>query len=153
MASFKAASSNDGRHEGVEVGGACHASRMVIENARAWVAQLHQCAVGVGAARAPLLCVGCQATASQAPDSDWKCFGRHGWLLIAEKDLELRGPGEVLGTRQTGLAGFRIADLTRDAALLPAIHAAADALLATDPDLADRLAARWVGSSARFAGA
>ncbi len=74
-------------------------------------------------------------------------------FLIAEKDLELRGPGELLGTRQTGLASFRVADLVRDADLLPEVHRAADALLAEAPDIADRLVQRWVGGAARFAGA
>jgi ATP-dependent DNA helicase RecG len=74
-------------------------------------------------------------------------------FVIAEKDLELRGPGELLGTRQTGLAGFRIADLVRDAHLLPAVHRAAEGLLADAPELADRVVRRWVGSAARFAGA
>jgi ATP-dependent DNA helicase RecG len=74
-------------------------------------------------------------------------------FVIAEKDLELRGPGELLGTRQTGLAGFRIADLARDAGLLPAVHQAAEALLARDPGLADRVVDRWIGAAARFAGA
>jgi len=74
-------------------------------------------------------------------------------FLIAEKDLELRGPGELLGTRQTGLASFRVADLVRDAHLLPEVHAAAEALLAQAPALADRLVERWVGGAAKFAGA
>ncbi|HBD19152.1 MAG TPA: ATP-dependent DNA helicase RecG, partial [Arenimonas sp.] len=69
------------------------------------------------------------------------------------KDLELRGPGELLGTRQTGLASFRVADLARDADLLPEVHRAADALLAEAPALAERVVARWVGGAARFAGA
>ena len=67
--------------------------------------------------------------------------------------MELRGPGELLGTRQTGLAGFRIADLARDAGLLPQVHALADHLLLHSPQTADRLVARWVGSSARYAAA
>ena len=74
--------------------------------------------------------------------------------MIAEKDLELRGPGELLGTRQTGLAGFRIADLARDAGLLPQVHASwPRPLLAEIPELADRIVARWVGGAARYAGA
>ena len=63
-------------------------------------------------------------------------------FAIAEKDLQLRGPGELLGTRQTGLASFRMADLVRDADLLPRVHA-----------LADRIVARWVGGAARYASA
>ena len=74
-------------------------------------------------------------------------------FLIAEKDLQLRGPGELLGTRQTGLAAFRIADLARDAGLLPQVHALADRLLAQFPDAADRVVARWVGGAARYAAA
>jgi ATP-dependent DNA helicase RecG len=74
-------------------------------------------------------------------------------FVIAEKDLELRGPGELLGTRQTGLAAFRVADLARDAALLPKVQAAADALLQDDAARAERLIARWIGSAARYASA
>jgi ATP-dependent DNA helicase RecG len=72
---------------------------------------------------------------------------------IAEKDLALRGPGELLGTRQTGLAAFRLADLARDADLLPQVHALGDRLLAEDPAVADRIVARWVGGAARYAAA
>jgi ATP-dependent DNA helicase RecG len=74
-------------------------------------------------------------------------------FVIAEKDLELRGPGELLGTRQTGLAAFRVADLARDADLLPTVQQAADELLAANPALAERLIARWIGSAARYASA
>ena len=74
-------------------------------------------------------------------------------FVIAEKDLELRGPGELLGTRQTGLAQFRVADLARDAALLPAVQEAADEIMRTQPGLAERLISRWVGSASRYAGA
>src|SRR5690606_11821437 len=72
---------------------------------------------------------------------------------IAEMDLQLRGPGELLGTRQTGLAAFRVADLARDAGLLPRVRDLADSLLADAPDVADRIVARWVGGAARYAGA
>jgi ATP-dependent DNA helicase RecG len=72
---------------------------------------------------------------------------------IAEKDLELRGPGELLGTRQTGLVGFRIANLSRDGHELPAVADLADALLAAYPDSVQRLTDRWVGHAERYAGA
>ena len=62
-------------------------------------------------------------------------------------------PGELLGTRQTGLAAFRMADLVRDADLLPQVHALADQLLADAPKLADRIVDRWIGGAARFAAA
>ena len=71
---------------------------------------------------------------------------------IAEKDLELRGPGEVLGTRQTGMLQFRVADLARDAHLLQRIPPVADSLLRHHPEQVDRLIHRWVGDAARFAG-
>jgi ATP-dependent DNA helicase RecG len=74
-------------------------------------------------------------------------------FVIAEKDLELRGPGELLGTRQTGLATFRVADLVRDAALLPQVRELADVLLADAPGIADRLVDRWIGGAARYASA
>jgi ATP-dependent DNA helicase RecG len=70
---------------------------------------------------------------------------------IAEKDLELRGPGEVLGTRQTGQLAFRIADLARDAPLLPAVQQVGERLLARHPREAERLVARWIGAAARYA--
>ena len=71
---------------------------------------------------------------------------------IAEKDLELRGPGDVLGTRQTGLLMFRVADLARDADLLELIPDAADSLLTDHSAQADKLIRRWIGDAARFAG-
>ncbi len=74
-------------------------------------------------------------------------------FLIAEKDLELRGPGEMLGTRQTGQLQFRVADLMRDAALLPSVQRIGEELLRNHPDLAERLIARWIGGAARYAGA
>ncbi|HMT38999.1 MAG TPA: ATP-dependent DNA helicase RecG, partial [Thermomonas sp.] len=74
-------------------------------------------------------------------------------FAIAEKDLQLRGPGELLGTRQTGLASFRMADLVRDADLLPRVHVLADRLLQESPEIADRIVARWVGGAARYASA
>ena len=73
--------------------------------------------------------------------------------MIAEKDLELRGPGELLGTRQTGLAEFRLADLARDADLLPQVHALAERLLNESPAVAERIVARWIGTAVRYAGA
>ena len=69
---------------------------------------------------------------------------------IAEKDLELRGPGEVLGTRQTGMMQFRIADLVRDADLLPRVKQAA-AELEGEPVLCDTLIERWLGQGAEYA--
>ncbi|MDV0437835.1 ATP-dependent DNA helicase RecG [Xanthomonas sacchari] len=133
-----------------------NASLMIIENAeRLGLAQLHQLRgrVGRGAAasscvlmyQAPLSAMARQRLETMRQTNDG--------FVIAEKDLELRGPGELLGTRQTGLAAFRVADLARDAGLLPRVHALADRLLDEAPVLADRIVARWVGGAVRFAGA
>ena len=71
-------------------------------------------------------------------------------FVIAQRDLELRGPGELLGTRQTGLARMRVADLVRDARLLPRVHEAAALMLARYRDRIAPLAARWIGSDERY---
>lgn len=71
-------------------------------------------------------------------------------FLIAEKDLELRGPGEVLGTRQAGMPEMRVADLMRDAHLLPEIQNTAKILLAQHPDKVKLLIDRWLGKSLEY---
>ena len=71
-------------------------------------------------------------------------------FTIAERDLELRGPGELLGTRQTGLARMRVADLVRDAAMLPLVQKAAEALLERHTDRIPPLTARWIGNDDRY---
>jgi ATP-dependent DNA helicase RecG len=70
---------------------------------------------------------------------------------IARRDLELRGPGELLGTRQTGEMQFHIADLGRDADLVPRVHEAGDRLLRSHPERADPLIRRWLGDNVRYA--
>jgi ATP-dependent DNA helicase RecG len=69
---------------------------------------------------------------------------------VARRDLELRGPGELLGTRQTGLAQMRVADLLRDADLLPRVHLVAERILADWPDNAPPLVRRWVGGAEQY---
>ena len=133
-----------------------NASLMIVENAeRLGLAQLHQLRgrVGRGSAastcvllyQAPLSAMARQRLETMRQTSDG--------FVLAEKDLELRGPGELLGTRQTGLASFRVADLSRDAALLPQVRDIAEQLMRDSPELADRIIARWVGGAARYAGA
>ena len=73
-------------------------------------------------------------------------------FLVAQKDLELRGPGEVLGTRQTGELQFRVADLVRDADLAARVQAAADEMLAGYPAQAAALERRWIGDRLQYAG-
>jgi ATP-dependent DNA helicase RecG len=69
---------------------------------------------------------------------------------IARKDLELRGPGELLGTRQTGLADLRVADLIRDADLLPQVRSTAEDLLRDNEACVAPLAARWIGGAEHY---
>ena len=69
---------------------------------------------------------------------------------IARRDLELRGPGEVLGTRQTGLTHFRIADLQRDSHLLSDVRSLAAKILRNHADCIEPLINRWLGEGERF---
>jgi ATP-dependent DNA helicase RecG len=69
---------------------------------------------------------------------------------VARRDLELRGPGELLGTRQTGLAQMRVADLSRDADLLPRVQIAAETLLREHADNVAPLIRRWVGHAEQY---
>ena len=72
---------------------------------------------------------------------------------IAQRDLELRGPGEVLGTRQTGLAQFRVADLHRHRELLGPVASIGERLLDNHPERVRAIVARWVGSAVTYADA
>ena len=133
-----------------------NASLMIIENAeRLGLAQLHQLRGRVGRGSAESSCVflyqaPLSGTARQRLDVLRETSDG---FRIAEKDLELRGPGEVLGTRQTGQLVLRIADLARDAHLLPAVQRAGAVMLRDHPELVERLIARWVGHAARYADA
>jgi ATP-dependent DNA helicase RecG len=69
---------------------------------------------------------------------------------VARRDLELRGPGELLGTRQTGLMQLKVADLVRDSDLLPAVQKAAALMLEGPGANIDALLRRWVGERERF---
>ena len=71
-------------------------------------------------------------------------------FVVARRDLELRGPGEFLGTRQTGLAQMRVADLARDADLLPRVQIAAERMLADWPANVTPLVRRWVGHGEQY---
>lgn len=130
-----------------------NASLMIIENAeRLGLAQLHQLRGRVGRGAAQSSCV----LMYHGPLSE-PARARLGVLRdttdgfeIARRDLELRGPGEVLGTRQTGLLNLRIADLLRDQGLLPAIERAAERLLADYPQHAAPLIRRWLGDASRY---
>ncbi|HEX7348472.1 MAG TPA: ATP-dependent DNA helicase RecG [Rhodanobacteraceae bacterium] len=133
-----------------------NASLMVIENAeRLGLAQLHQLRGRVGRGSIASSCVLLyQPPLSGMAKQRLETLRRtNDGFAIAEMDLKLRGPGELLGTRQTGEAGFRVANIVRDASLLPAVQRVGATLLQTRPDLARRLTARWIGAAARFADA
>jgi ATP-dependent DNA helicase RecG len=130
-----------------------NASLMVIENTeRMGLAQLHQLRGRVGRGAVESTCV----LLYQAPLSP---IARERLAVlretndgfeVARRDLELRGPGELLGTRQTGLMQLRVADLVRDADLLPDVQRAAALLLAGSQANIAGLVARWVGAGEQF---
>ncbi|MDW2980301.1 MAG: ATP-dependent DNA helicase RecG [Rhodanobacter sp.] len=131
-----------------------NASLMVIENSeRLGLAQLHQLRgrVGRGAVASNCVLLYQPPLGQLARERLQVMRDTNDGFRIAEKDLELRGPGEVLGTRQTGQLSFRIADLTRDAHLLPAVQQVGEHMLAEHPQQTTRLIERWVGGAARYA--
>lgn len=125
-----------------------NASLMIIENPeRLGLAQLHQLRGRVGRGSAASHCVllyhaplspTAQARLSVLRDSN-------DGFVIAQRDLEIRGPGELLGTRQTGLASYRIADLSRDQDLIPAAQQTALVLWQQDRRGSEALIRRWLG--------
>ncbi len=132
-----------------------NASLMIIENAeRLGLAQLHQLRgrVGRGAEQSSCVLLFESGAGPLAKERLGILRQTTDGFKIAEKDLQLRGPGEVLGTRQTGMLQFRVADLARDQELLERIPPVADRILAGSPQLASRLIRRWIGDSTRFAG-
>ncbi|UUA71468.1 ATP-dependent DNA helicase RecG [Cellvibrio sp. QJXJ] len=130
-----------------------NASLMIIENPeRLGLAQLHQLRGRVGRGSAASHCVllygsplshnGRERLRVMRESSDG--------FYIAEQDLELRGPGEVLGTRQTGEMQFKIADLQRDGHLLPQVKDAALLLMSDYPQVCEQLVVRWLGNNQRY---
>ncbi|MCR9090705.1 ATP-dependent DNA helicase RecG [Algiphilus sp.] len=132
-----------------------NASIMVIENAeRLGLSQLHQLRGRVGRGHTESQCLLMyQPPLGEAARERLDVMRRtHSGFDIAEKDLALRGPGELLGRRQTGVVGLKVADPVRDADLLPEMITLAEALLANDAEQAmiHRLVARWVGDVQRY---
>ena len=130
-----------------------NASLMIIENSeRMGLSQLHQLRgrVGRGAAqshcvmlyRAPLGTLARSRIAVLRETNDG--------FVVAQRDLELRGPGEMLGTRQTGLPQYRIADLLRDAELIPGVQMAAESLGRDAPESVAAIIRRWLGDASHF---
>ena len=130
-----------------------NATVMVIENAeRMGLAQLHQLRGRVGRGAHESTCVLLyRAPLGPLARARLSAIRETGdGFTIAERDLELRGPGELLGTRQTGLARMRVADLMRDADLLPRVQQAAEVMLARHPDRIGPLTSRWIGDDDRY---
>ncbi len=130
-----------------------NASLMIIENAeRLGLSQLHQLRGRVGRGSAASACV--LMYHGELNDTARERLGTlratSDGFAIARKDLELRGPGEVLGTRQTGMWQLRVADLQRDGHLLPRVSGLADRLLADYPDHVQPLIDRWIGEATRY---
>jgi ATP-dependent DNA helicase RecG len=130
-----------------------NASLMVIENAeRMGLAQLHQLRGRVGRGKHASSCV----LLYRPPLSDTArqrlkvLRETTDGFEVARRDLELRGPGELLGTRQTGLMQMKVADLVRDADLLPRVQDAAEMMLARHPANIGPLKRRWIGAGARY---
>jgi ATP-dependent DNA helicase RecG len=123
-----------------------NATLMVIENPeRMGLSQLHQLRGRVGRGSARSHCVLLYASPLSAAGRTRLQVMRDSQdgFYIAEKDLELRGPGDLLGTRQTGEQQFRIADLSRHAHLISASVSRGDQLLVEQPETAARLLQMW----------
>jgi len=129
---------------------------MIIENAeRLGLSQLHQLRGRVGRGSAVSHCVLLYAPplGKIAGERLRTMRATNDGFAIAEKDLQLRGPGELLGTRQTGDLQLRIADLQRDGHLLPAARRAAEQLQEQAPELLEALLQRWIGDRDQYANA
>ena len=131
-----------------------NASLMIIENPeRLGLSQLHQLRGRVGRGQVESHCLlmyhpplsqnGTERLAVMRETTDG--------FVVAQKDLELRGPGEVLGTRQTGEMQLRIADLVRDQQLLPKAQKIAEIMIAEYPQQANALVQRWIGHKVNYA--
>ena len=126
-----------------------NASLMIIENAeRLGLSQLHQLRGRVGRGSTASFCVlmykpplgkVSQKRLQVLRDSQ-------DGFVISEKDLEIRGPGEVLGTKQTGIAEFKVANLMRDRKMIPTVQHYAKALIVKYPDVAESLIRRWLNN-------
>lgn len=131
-----------------------NASLMIIENAeRLGLSQLHQLRGRIGRGDRASVCVLMyHGKLSQYAQVRLRTIRETSdGFKIAQKDLELRGPGEVLGTRQTGLQQLKLADLQRDADLIPQASQVAGEILLQYPDSVNPLIQRWIGEASRYA--
>jgi ATP-dependent DNA helicase RecG len=126
-----------------------NASLMIIENAeRLGLSQLHQLRGRVGRGEQASACVLMYhgRLSRNATERLGIMRETNDGFRIAEKDLELRGPGEVLGTRQTGQLDLKIANLQRDQHLMPQVVQIVDDIISINDDISDRLVKRWHGA-------
>ncbi len=130
-----------------------NASMMVIENTeRLGLSQLHQLRGRIGRGEHESFCIMLYKnplgqTAKQRLEVIRS--SRDGFF-ISEKDLELRGPGEVLGIRQKGVVGLKIADISRDAYLIPMINKVCDQFEYDFPEESEKLVRRWIGNQINY---
>ncbi|REL25133.1 ATP-dependent DNA helicase RecG [Thalassotalea euphylliae] len=133
-----------------------NSSLMVIENPeRLGLAQLHQLRGRVGRGSVASHCV--LMYKSPLSKTATKRLGvlreSNDGFVIAQKDLEIRGPGELLGTKQTGLADLKIADLIRDKDLIPEVQQHAYLLWQQHPQQAEAIIQRWLGNREQYSNA
>jgi len=130
-----------------------NANLMVIENPeRLGLAQLHQLRGRVGRGLVASHCIMLYQTPLSEHSKKRLIVMRESTdgFYIAEKDLELRGPGQVLGTQQTGMMSFKIADLSVDADLLDDVQAASEIIMSEHPEIIEPLIQRWLGGSEHY---
>ncbi len=133
-----------------------NSSLMVIENPeRLGLAQLHQLRGRVGRGSIASHCVLMyKAPLTKTATKRLKVLREsNDGFVIAQKDLEIRGPGELLGTKQTGLADLKIADLQRDAHLIPEVQKSAHLIWKKYPDVAEALINRWLANREKYSNA
>ena len=138
----------------IEVGvDVANATIMVIENSeRLGLSQLHQLRGRVGRGEHPSICILLYKKPLSPIAKERLAVIREtgDGFLIAEKDLQLRGPGELLGTKQKGLIGLRIADVMRDAYLLPMVNKLSSVIEEQHPQSTKKIIKRWVGDQLEY---
>ena len=130
-----------------------NASVMIIESAeRFGLSQLHQLRgrVGRGASQSYCVLMSGDKVSNEGKTRLKTMVDTTDGFKIAEMDLKIRGAGEVLGTKQTGELSLRIADLQRDAHLLPEIHKTAKLLISNHPINTQAIIRRWLGGGERY---
>jgi ATP-dependent DNA helicase RecG len=130
-----------------------NASLMIVENAeRMGLSQLHQLRgrVGRGAAQSHCVLLYKPPLGRIAKERLGVLRDTNDGFVVAQRDLELRGPGELLGTRQTGLPDYRVANLVRDADLMPQVQVAAEELRRSSTGNAAAIVRRWLGDAGRY---